>query len=327
MPSPDNAQPDNALANNELDLTEAEAAAMKPDDAPAGDAAAGDAAAGAADAGKTGDAPAAPLADAPAAPAADADAAAAAAATATADTPAGDVPTASAPAASPPPAVFVPTYAGDQRDFDAELGEVSTKLKDLRTKHGAGDIEDEAYETAYEELQEAKIGLRIEQANARTRAELSQQNADQSWAYLQTQFFADTANTAIRANGILFAAWEAGMQEVVNEAAAEKRAVTDWDVMVGARAKLVAAGMLPGGAAATPAPAAATAPKPDRTPPLGNVPQGLSAAPSAAEPGSRTTTEAMAEVSDIEDIETMLAGKSEAERDAILRGTPGAFLG
>ena len=325
MPSPDNSQPDNALANNELDLTEAEAAAMKPDDAPAGDAVA------APDAGKTGDAPAAPAGEAAAAPAAGTEGGAAA--SAAADAPAApasdDAPAAPATEAAPPapPAVFVPTYAGDQRDFDAELGEVSTKLKELRTKHGTGDIEDDAYEAAYEELQEQKIGLRIEQANARTRAELSQQNADQSWAYLQTQFFADSANAAIRANGILFAAWEAGMQEVVNEAAAEKRAVTDWDVMVGARAKLVAAGMLPGGAATAPPPAATPGAKLDRTPPLGNVPQGLSAAPSAAEPGTRTTTEAMAEVSDIEDIETMLAGKSEAERDAILRGTPGAFLG
>lgn len=321
MPSPHDHQPGNDLAANEFDLTDAETSAMTPEGEGAG---ADNGTPPAAATGQAEGTPAVEGAPAPAAPGA------AEAAAATPD-PAPAAATVAAPAAVP----FVPQYIPDARDFDAELQGVNSLLTELRAKHSAGSIEDDAYEVEYERLQNQKMDLRIEQSNAKLRAELSQQNADQSWAYLQNQFFADPANAAIRTSGMLFASWEAAMQDVVNEAAADGRQVTDWDLMTEARKKMVEAGIpLPaaGGASNAPAPNAApatpaTPPKPDRTPPMGNVPQTLATAPSAADPGQRGTSDQLADIGDIEDIEDRLANMGEAQRDAVLRGTPGAFVG
>lgn len=297
-------QPDNTPAGNALELTEAETTALTPEVDPAAVVAV------------------APATDpaAVAAPAAPDPAAAAAAAD---PTPVAD---AAAAPAQPGPAPFVPTYTAVARDFDAEVAKVKVALKELKALHGAGTVEDDAYDEQFEALQDSKTALLIAQSNAATRAELNQQNADQSWSYLQDQFFADAANAPLRANSILFAAWEASMQEVVNDAARAGRQLTDWQLMHEARQKLAEQGIF-GATAATAAAAATPQPKPDRTPPLGTVPVTLASAPAAAAPGTQSTAEALAETGDIEDIEALLAGKSEAERDQILRGTPGAFVG
>jgi hypothetical protein len=327
MPQPDT-QHGSALANNTIELTEGERTALAPE-APATPVE-GAAAAAAPEAGTA--APAAPAADAgtAAAPAAGADAAAVAAA-AVADPPVAPAVVA-APAPQAPSAPFVPTLSvpADNRDFTAELSKVDQDIKALREQRSAGELDhldDDAFEQQLDTLKDLRTDIRVDQREAKTRADFNTQSADQAWIYLQTQFFADPANAPIQANGILFSAWEAAMQEVVNEAAKEGRPVTDWSVMVGARQKLVDQGIpLPGSApAATSTTPAPTPPKPDRTPPLGNVPQTLAHAPSAADPGTRTTAEALADDPDIESIERTLAGKSDAERDAILRGTPGAF--
>ncbi|MBH1430683.1 hypothetical protein I5U42_05100 [Stenotrophomonas maltophilia] len=326
-------QPDNAgqhsLAANELEMTEGERAALaSADGATPGDAAAGT---GTADAPAAATATAAPAAEGSAAPAAAApadgaaqpDAAAAAAVAAAAEG------TASAPpaASEPPPATpFVPTYAADERDYGKEIGEINGKLQALKERYKAGDVEDEVYEQQYEDLRDERSRVERAQDIATLQQQLSQQNADQSWAYLQRQFLSRPENAAIAASPMRFAAWEQAMQSVVNEAAAAGRQLTDWDILAGARDLLVTEGLLQASAAATAPPVAQAPAKPDRSAPLGDVPATLSTVPAAADPTSRSTADAAAGMDNIEDIESFLAGKSESERDRILRDVPGSFV-
>ena len=326
-------QPDNAgqhsLAANELEMTEGERAALaSADGAAPGDAAAGtgtpDAPAAAiATATPAAEGSAAPAAAAPADGAAQPDAAAAAAAAAAAEG------TASAPqaASEPPPATpFVPTYAADERDYGKEIGEINGKLQALKEKYKAGDVEDEVYEQQYEDLRDERSRVERAQDIATLQQQLSQQNADQSWAYLQRQFLSRPENAAIAASPMRFAAWEQAMQSVVNDAAAAGRQLTDWDILAGARDLLVTEGLLQASAAATAPPVVQTPAKPDRSAPLSDVPATLSTVPAAADPTSRSTADAAAGMDNIEDIESFLAGKSESERDRILRDVPGSFV-
>lgn len=326
-------QPDNAgqqsLAANELEMTEGERAALaSADGATAGDAAAApgtpDAAAAAtATATPAGDGSAAPAAAAPAGGAAQPDAAAAAAPAAAAE---GATPAAPAASEPPPATPFVPTYAADERDYGKEISEINGKLQALKEKYKAGDVEDEVYEQQYEDLRDERSRVERAQDIATLQQQLSQQNADQSWAYLQRQFLSRPENAAIAASPIRFAAWEQAMQSVVNDAAAAGRQLTDWDILAGARDLLVTEGLLQASAAATAPPVAQAPAKPDRSAPLGDVPATLSTVPAAADPTSRSTADAAAGMDNIEDIESFLAGKSESERDRILRDVPGSFV-
>lgn len=326
-------QPDNAgqqsLAANELEMTEGERAALaSADGAAAGDA---PAATDTSDAPATATATATPAAESSAAPAAAAAAGGAAqpdaAATAAAAV-AADMATPAAPAApEPPPATpFVPTYTADERDYGKEIGEINGKLQALKEKYKAGDVEDEVYEQQYEDLRDERSRVERAQDIAALQQQLSQQNADQSWAYLQRQFLSRPENAAIAASPIRFAAWEQAMQSVVNDAAAAGRQLTDWDILAGARDLLVTEGLLQASAAATAPPVAQAPAKPDRSAPLADVPATLSTVPAAADPTSRSTADAAAGMDNIEDIESFLAGKSESERDRILRDVPGSFV-
>ncbi|WP_336357340.1 hypothetical protein [Stenotrophomonas muris] len=326
-------QPDNAgqqsLAANELEMTEGERAALaSADGATAGAAAAAPgtpdaAAAAAATATPAGDGSAAPAAAAPADGAAQPDAAAAAATAAAAE---GATPAAPAASEPPPATPFVPTYAADERDYGKEISEINGKLQALKEKYKAGDVEDEVYEQQYEDLRDERSRVERAQDIATLQQQLSQQNADQSWAYLQRQFLSRPENAAIAASPIRFAAWEQAMQSVVNDAAAAGRQLTDWDILAGARDLLVTEGLLQASAAATAPPVAPAPAKPDRSAPLGDVPATLSTVPAAADPTSRSTADAAAGMDNIEDIESFLAGKSESERDRILRDVPGSFV-
>lgn len=248
-----------------------------------------------------------------------------------ADPPAAPVDAAASPAAqTPAPAQpnipFIPAYQPPTRDFDQELRDVEAKIADLRQQRANGDLDglsEDEYDQQLDTLRDQRADIRFESRAAADRAELAKQTSDQAWQWLQDQFFALEGNAAIRSDPALFSAWEAEMQAVVNKAAAESRSLSDWQLMNDARDGLVARGYPIAGA---PRPSADTTPppaKPDRTPPLGGLPQTLGGAPSAADPGTRPTASAMAE-GDITDIERMMAGKSEAERDAILRGVPGS---
>lgn len=323
-------QPDNvgqqSLAANELEMTEGERAALaSADDAATGDAAV---ATGTPDAPAAAAATAAPAAEASAAPAAapangaaQPDAAAAAAVAAE-----GAVAAAPAAAEPPPATPFVPTYAADERDYGKEIGDINGKLQALKEKYKAGDVEDEAYEQQYEDLRDERSRVERAQDIAALQQQLSQQNADQSWAYLQRQFLSRPENAAIAASPIRFAAWEQAMQSVVNDAAASGRQLTDWDILAGARDLLVTEGLLQASAAATAPPVAQAPAKPDRSAPLADVPATLSTVPAAADPTSRSTADAAAGMDNIEDIESFLAGNSESERDRILRDVPGSFV-
>lgn len=322
-------QPDNAgqqsLAANELEMTEGERAAL----ASADGAAPGDAAA----ATGTAETPAAVAAPATATPASDGAASPAAAATpaegaaqAAAAAAEGAAPAVPAVSEPPPATPFVPTYAADERDYGKEIGDINGKLQALKEKYKAGDVEDEAYEQQYEDLRDERSRVERAQDMATLQQQMSQQNADQSWAYLQRQFLSRPENAAIAASPMRFAAWEQAMQSVVNEAAAAGRQLTDWDILAGARDLLVTEGLLQASAAATAPPVAQAPAKPDRSAPLAEVPNTLSTVPAAADPTSRSTADAAAGMDNIEDIESFLAGKSESERDRILRDVPGSFV-
>ncbi|MBH1418038.1 hypothetical protein I5U33_07335 [Stenotrophomonas maltophilia] len=322
-------QPDNAgqqsLAANELEMTEGERAAL----ASADGAAPGDAtpAAGTADAPAATAAAAAPAATGAPAPAGAAAAAAPAAAATQPEAPPAGADAAPAAATEPPPATpFVPTYAADERDYGKEIGDINGKLQALKEKYKAGDVEDEAYEQQYEDLRDERSRVERAQDIAALQQQLSQQNADQSWAYLQRQFLSRPENAAIAASPMRFAAWEQAMQAVVNDAAVAGRQLTDWDILSGARDLLVTEGLLQASASATAPPVASPPAKPDRSAPLGDVPATLSTVPAAADPTSRSTADAAAGMDNIEDIESFLAGKSESERDRILRDVPGSFV-
>lgn len=317
-------QPDNAgqqsLAANELEMTEGERAALASAyETPPGAAAAA-----------TGAAEPAAAAGGAATPAADASAAAApveGATTPDAAAAAEGAPAAPAAVSEPAPATpFVPTYAADERDYGKEIGDINGKLQALKEKYKAGDVEDEAYEQQYEDLRDERSRVERAQDMATLQQQMSQQNADQSWAYLQRQFLSRPENAGIAASPMRFAAWEQAMQSVVNEAAAAGRQVTDWDILAGARDLLVSEGLLQASTAATAPPVPQPPAKPDRAAPLGAVPATLSTVPAAADPTSRSTADAAAGMDNIEDIESFLAGKSESERDRILRDVPGSFV-
>lgn len=326
-------QPDNtgqhSLAANELEMTEGERAALaSADGAAPGDAAAAtgtpDApAAAAATTTPAAEGSAAPAAAAPADGAAQPDAAATAAAAVAAE---GATPAAPAASEPPPATPFVPTYAADERDYGKEIGDINGKLQALKEKYKAGDVEDEAYEQQYEDLRDERSRVERAQDMATLQQQMSQQNADQSWAYLQRQFLSRPENAAIAASPIRFAAWEQAMQSVVNDAATSGRQLTNWDILAGARDLLVTEGLLQASAAATAPPVAQAPAKPDRSAPLADVPATLSTVPAAADPTSRSTADAAAGMDNIEDIESFLAGKSESERDRILRDVPGSFV-
>lgn len=231
----------------------------------------------------------------------------------------------------PPPQPFTPVYSTESRDYAAEIADVNKRLGEIRTAMREGDMDEDAYEAEFEQLQEKRAQLRVDQAMADNRAEMSRQAADQAWLYLQNQFFADPANAHIRSSAGIFAAWEAEMQALVNEASQEGRQITDWEIMHGARQRLVAQGFpLAAGAQQRNAPQegkpANQPPPPDRSPRMGEVPATLGSAPSVASVGGRASAEEMAGMN-IEDIEDRLARMGEDQRDALLRGTPGAFVG
>lgn len=234
------------------------------------------------------------------------------------------------PAAAPstaPASLLVPQYTAESRDYKAELDAVAQKLTDLRARYKGeeNDMDDEAYDQAREALMDQRQEIRIAQQSAVLTQQLNQQNADQAWAYVQRQFLSDPGNQLIALNPLMFSAWEQGMQLAANEAAAAGRTMTDWDMMMSGRQKLVEAGML--GATAAPAAAAPATPpaKPDRTPPIKDLPATLTGTPSGADPGASSTVDSMA-TSEIEDLETKLAGMSEADRDRLLSQTPGSVV-
>lgn len=318
--------PDNnpGLAANELELTDAEREAMTP---PAAE----------------GDKPnTTPPADKPLEEGTPA-AAAAPPAGATGETP--PVPAAAgeggepAAAPTPPPAEqkqpaptpFTMQLPNVDRNFDTELADVNQQLAQLKAQYKGGDSDmtDEAYEAEFERLQDLKGDIRAAASTAALRQEFNQQSQDASWAWQQRHFLAATENAQLVSNRLLFGAWERAMQDAVDDAAQQGQTLTDWEVMQQGRQRLVDAGLMAGAAAsAAPPPqtAAATAPpKPDRTPPLKDVPPTLSGVPSAADIGSRSSAEELS-TSDIEDLETRLAGMSDAQREALLRGVPGGFL-
>ncbi|MGH8079069.1 MAG: hypothetical protein ACREP7_00750, partial [Lysobacter sp.] len=237
------------------------------------------------------------------------------------------------PVLPPAPSPFVPQIVHEKRDFAKELADNQAAKLALKEKYKSDGLDDDEYEAQFDQLQEAKVGIQTAQALAIQAQQMNEQLADQSWEYVQRQFFAAPENASIQTNRLLFGAWQEAMQQVVNEAALANRQITDWELMHGARRMLADAGMLtPATSAAAPAPAVpgaaapapTTPPAPNRNPPLQNVPPTLAFAPSAASPGQAATADELAGLS-IEDLEERLARSTEDDRDKILKAAPGMF--
>ena len=298
-------------AHNAAELTEAEVAALQPESVPASAEAE----------------PPAPEAGA-ASPAADPAAAADA-------PPPDDGATAAAspePAVQVPPPLFVPKLNVEDRNFDEELKAISADLAAIRQKYRDGDFDsDEAYDSAFDALKAREFDVRLARDRAELAAEQNQANADQAWSFMSNQFMAMPQNRAIGENIVLFRAWEEAMQQAVITAAHGGKNLSDWEVMNAGRDLLVNMGLLSatGSAQGNAAPVAEAQrerpPQPDRTAPLGAVPQQLGAVPTAADPGARGGAESLASL-DIETLEAQMAGMSDAQRDEILKGVPGTYI-
>lgn len=228
-----------------------------------------------------------------------------------------------------PPQPFYVRRDVETRDFKAETDAIAAKLISLKEQYRNDDINDDQYEQQYEALQDQKLQLRLAEERAMEGQRLNQASADQAWDYLVSNFLARPENHAIGTNNILFAAWEQAMQQVVDEASASTAALTEWQIMFAARKKLADLNMLPtqqapaadGGQAIHPTP---RPPQPDRIPPIGMVPQSLGTIPTGADPTSRGRADELSNMG-IEELEGMMAGMTDAQRDEVLRSTPGGI--
>lgn len=227
--------------------------------------------------------------------------------------------------ANPSP-VFVPTYKPAARDFDAESQQLAASIKALREKYRGGDIEDDAYEQLFDDLQQQRTQLEVAKATAQLQESMSRDNAEQAWQFAQRQFLSIPENRGIAGNPLLEAAWGAALQHAVNTSTASGQTLDDWALMQAARDVMVSGGLL-ASAAARPDPAGSAThpPKPDRMPPLANVPTSLTSVPASAEASDRPAAEAYSDVG-IEDLEGRMSKMSDTDRESLLRSTPGMFL-
>lgn len=316
MPSNQN----DLLPGNAPHLTDAERAAREGFDDDGNELPAAPATADGAPAGETGTtdagATAAPPAEDPGSPPAAAPTQDAAAAP-PADTPPADTPSAAAPPQAGP--VFAPQFdPGTPRDFAAEL-------KALKEKYNAGELDDEAYESAREDIIEARTVYN-------TKAQVAEEISQAAWKANVSAFLQLPENATLLRSELMRDYWAVAMDRFANEAAAAGKVLTDWEILSGGRDKLfqemgLSTATTPPAPTPTnptaPAPAA-TKPPPVRAPDLSGVPPSIGAAPNAGNTGAKPTAEALAG-KDIFEIEAFMAGQSEEAQEALLRSLPGAF--
>lgn len=139
------------------------------------------------------------------------------------------------------------------------------------------EIDFDDYETQYDDtLHDQRKQIERDLDRADLEHQLNLESANRAWIHLQRKFLSDPMNAALASNELLFAAWEQGMQIFANEAAAKGYQVTDWNLMIGGRQKLIEAGMMPMAPypqAAQPAPVATTTQTSSCPPPLPRPPQ------------------------------------------------------
>lgn len=219
-----------------------------------------------------------------------------------------DVP-AAAPQATTSP-IFTPTITpGESRDFAREVA-------DLKEKYNAGEIDDDEYESAREAIVEARTLYNAQ-------ASIAEQMAEQAWRANVQVFLQAPENAALLRSPDMAQLWQATMNRVVNDAAAEGRSLSDWDILTAGRDRLFETI----GLSTSQAPEQPAAPaKPNQSPNLRDVPPTMARAPSAAPTGAKTTAESLSAADNIQDIEAFFATQSEDQADALLRSLPGAYV-
>lgn len=241
------------------------------------------------------------------------------------------------PAVAAPPqaqANSLPTLHNDARDFKTEREALDTRyseqLAGLKEKYADGGIDDDAYDAERERLMQARQDERDELTAARvkweTRAELAEEFAQHTWQQNVRMFLSQPENGILLRSDAIQQVWQSMMQRAVNEAAAAGSPLTtDADIMTAGRNLLFQDLGL--SAAANPSPVAPPAnPKPPVTPPkLDNLPPSVGRLPGASPNGAAMTGEELAGLG-INDLERQMASMSEAQIDALLRATPGAFI-
>lgn len=241
------------------------------------------------------------------------------------------------PAVAAPPqaqANSLPALHNDARDFKAEREALDTRyseqLAGLKEKYADGGIDDDAYDAERERLVQARQDERDELTAARvkweTRAELAEEFAQHTWQQNVRMFLSQPENGILLRSDAIQQVWQSMMQRAVNEAAAAGSPLTtDADIMTAGRNLLFQDLGL--SAAANPSPVAPPSnPKPPVTPPkLDNLPPSVGRLPGASPNGAVMTGEELAGLG-INDLERQMAGMSEAQIDALLRATPGAFI-
>lgn len=250
--------------------------------------------------------------------------------------PGGGVSASDPPAAAveqPPAAAMLPSLQLEARDFKAERETLDTRYSEeltaLKTKFNDNDIDDEVYEAERERLLDARAAEREELTAARvkweTRAELAEEFADHTWKQNVAGFLGQAENALLSRSPEIKQLWEATMQRAVNEAAAAGTPlVTDLQIMTEGRNLLFQ--QLGLSATSPPPPPAPTPDKPAATPPkLDNIPPSLGNLPGAAPNGAALTGDELASL-EINSLERQMADMSEAQIDALLRATPGAFV-
>lgn len=227
----------------------------------------------------------------------------------------------STPTASGAGPVFAPRIdPGAPRDFNAELGA-------LKAKYNAGDLDDDAYESAREEVIEARTLFKAQ-------ATIADQISQRAWEANINAFLQLPENATLLRSESMRDFWQAAMNRYCAEEAAEGRNPSDWEILTGARDKLYqemgisTAPTPPAPAPQNPTagapPLSASAPPPVKLPNLSNIPPSIGSAPNAGATGAKPTAEALAG-QDIFEIEKFMSGQSEEAQDAMLRTLPGSF--
>lgn len=209
------------------------------------------------------------------------------------------------------PVAFPTLSVGEERDFKAELQELKQKLDD-------GDLDDEQYMDAREEIL-------IARTKWETQRELAAQLAEQNWAAQVQAFLRQPENAALLRSPEIQDLWSTMMQRAVNVAAAEGTPLTDdWEMMTRGRDLLYETLGLSATVEPPPAPEKPSKP-PVKAPPMEKVPPTLSGAPAAAQTGAKVSGESLANAS-LEELERIGHGMSDAQWDEVLRNAPGAFV-
>lgn len=229
----------------------------------------------------------------------------------------------------------LPSLHNEARDFAAERQAIDQKyseqLATLKKQYQEdGLIDDDKYEAERERLIDARAtereALNVDRVKWETRAELTEEFAQHTWQQNVRTFLAAPENAILSRSPEIQQLWQATMQRAVDESAVAGTPLkTDAAIMEAGRNLLFQQLGLSAPASPPPVPPPADPKPPARVPKLDNLPPSIGALPGAAPNGAAMTGDELTGL-DINDLERQMAGMSDAQLEALLRATPGAFV-